>query len=359
MTRLGRLKQWLLRVVGRIRRAVFGTVGDAADAHSTLPPAALSAPHVDTEVAQTEAFVTSAVGIRHAARAFDGEGGEFSVATFEHPLRRLDYKLYSPPIAATAGAAELPLVLMLHGCLQDPDDFARGTLMNEAARVRGFFALYPAQSAAANPQRCWNWFKPRHQRRGEGEPALLADLVRDVTARFPVDRRRVYVAGLSAGASMAAILGEAYPDIFAAVGVHSGVAAGVASDIASSIAAMRGGAVVDGAGSGVPTIVFQGDADRTVNAKNGDQVFRASVGAQIEAAQEEPVPSESSRQVTHRVHRNAEGAGIAELWIVHGAPHAWSGGSPAGTYTDAAGPAATTEMLRFFFEHRLREAGAG
>ncbi|CAN7754623.1 MULTISPECIES: extracellular catalytic domain type 1 short-chain-length polyhydroxyalkanoate depolymerase [unclassified Variovorax] len=165
---------------------------------------------------------------------------------------------------------------MLHGCTQGLDDFAAGTAMNEAALAQGFFVLYPAQSQQANPQHCWKWFKHNHQRRGRGEPALLAGMTRDVMARHAIDPERVHVAGLSAGGAMAAILGDAYPDLHAAVGAHSGLAAGVASDLPSALAAMKGGGTnVLSVPSGVPTVVFHGDADATVHPCNGEQVIAA------------------------------------------------------------------------------------
>ena len=164
--------------------------------------------------------------------------GRFIAGSYADGAGRRDYKLFIPP---GAGERPLPLVVMLHGCTQDPDDFALGTAMNEAARGQGFFVLYPSQSRRSNPQRCWNWFKHNHQRRGHGEPALIAGMTRDVMAHHMIDSRRVYVAGLSAGGAMAAILGDAYPDLYAAVGVHSGLAAGIAKDLPSALAAMKDG----------------------------------------------------------------------------------------------------------------------
>ena len=190
-----------------------------------------------------------------------------------------DYRLFLPP--AVPGQA-MPLVLMLHGCTQQPEDFAAGTGMNEAALARGLAVLYPAQSAQANPARCWNWFKPNHQQRGRGEPALLASLVRAVLAEHPMlDPARVYVAGLSAGGAMAAILGQAYPELFAAVGVHSGLPVGVARDAGAALQAMQTGTAAGqrAAQPGPPTIVFHGDQDSTVHPANGDQVLAAALAA--------------------------------------------------------------------------------
>jgi poly(hydroxyalkanoate) depolymerase family esterase len=274
--------------------------------------------------------------------------GRFTPGSYSHDGARRDYKLYVP---RDAGREPLPLVVMLHGCTQHPDDFAAGTAMNEAAQAKGFYVLYPAQSRQANPQGCWQWFKHSHQQRGRGEPALLAGMTREVMGRHAIDPRRVYVAGLSAGGAMAAILGAAYPDLYAAVGVHSGLAAGAATDLSTALAAMRGGAPGRGAAHGVPTIVFHGDADSTVHPANGDQVMAACAGT-ASAVQTHQVGDDSGRASTRRIHSDpADGRVLGEHWLVHGAAHAWSGGSSQGSYTDSRGPDATAEMLRFFFEH--------
>jgi poly(hydroxyalkanoate) depolymerase family esterase len=276
------------------------------------------------------------------------EADAFVAGRFSDGRMQRNYKLYIPP---QAGERPLPLVLMLHGCTQDPDDFARGTRMNEAARAHGCFVLYPAQSQQANPQRCWNWFKHSHQQRGRGEPALLAAMTRQVMARHGIDPRRVYVAGLSAGGAMAAILGEAYPELFAAAGVHSGLAAGAAKDLPSALAAMRTGAAAANTRPGVPTIVFHGDADATVHPANGDYVVTGSVGGAPAQAQVERQRAVGGRGYTRHVHRAPDGTVLAEHWVVHGSGHAWSGGSREGSFTDPAGPDATAEMLRFFLAH--------
>jgi poly(hydroxyalkanoate) depolymerase family esterase len=259
------------------------------------------------------------------------------------------YKLYIPPASFED---PLPLVLMLHGCTQNPDDFAAGTRMNEAALKRGFYVLYPAQTQHANSSRCWNWFKHNHQKRGRGEPALLAGMTRDVMSRYNIDPQRVYVAGLSAGGAMAAILGDAYPELFAAVGVHSGLPTGSATNLQTALSAMQTGAApVARTTASPPTIVFHGDRDTTVNAANGEHVVAASAGAS--QCEEKRARSSNGRDYTHRIYKEAGGRVVAEHWTVHGAGHAWSGGSSRGSYTDATGPDASEEMLRFFLANTL------
>ena len=272
--------------------------------------------------------------------------------------RECDYKLYVP--ACRAGE-RVPLVVMLHGCTQDPDDFAAGTRMNEEAAARGFLVLYPAQSQKANASRCWNWFKHSHQQRGRGEPELLASLTRHVMQTHPVDADRVYIAGLSAGGAMAAVIAGCYPELFASVGVHSGLAPGTATDLVSALAAMkRGPARASGAtpqrsesaSALPPTIVFHGDSDPTVHPRNGDGLIAACGVVNPDPPQHGSTPD--GRRHTCRSYRDAEGRVRAEQWLLHGAGHAWSGGSTKGSHTDCHGPDATKEMLRFFLAHPRR-----
>ena len=307
------------------------------------------APEHDTGVIDVAARVVGEVPVQAEPALSD----HFAAGSFADLAMRRDYKLYSPP---GAGARPLPLVVLLHGCTQDPDDFAAGTAMNALARQHGFYVLYPAQSQQANPQRCWNWFKHSHQQRGRGEPALLAGMTRAVMAGHGIDADRVYVAGLSAGGAMAAILASAYPELYAAAGVHSGLAAGSARDLPSALAAMReGGPLPDASGHGVPTIVFHGEGDTTVHPANGEQVAAASAGTDAVADVTQASPP-GGRRYSRSVYRRPGGGVVAEHWRVQGAPHAWSGGSAQGSYTDPRGPDASAEMLRFFLEHPRRQA---
>ena len=281
--------------------------------------------------------------------------GSFTEARFTGPHGSRPYKLYVPA-CAEAGTA-LPLVVMLHGCSQSPDDFAVGTRMNDWAERDGFLVCYPGQTSAANGQKCWNWFNDGDQHRDRGEPALIAGITRDVMARHPVDPARVYVAGLSAGGALAATMGQAYPDLYAAVGVHSGLACGAAHDMASAFSAMRQGGGPETvpacapAALAVPTIVFHGDRDATVNPLNGDAVVTQAIQAAtvLREVEEGAVPAGHAYRRTRFL--DGGGRALVEQWAIRSAGHAWAGGDPAGSYTDPHGPDASGEMLRFFAEH--------
>ena len=281
-------------------------------------------------------------------------GANFRAHTVDAATGARHYKLYTPSAAGTG--RRLPMVVMLHGCTQDPDDFAAGTRMNQLAEREGWFVLYPAQAQRSNVSRCWNWFSPADQRRGGGEPALLAAMTREAVARSPVDPDRVYIAGLSAGGAMAAIMGREYPDLYAAVGIHSGLPQGAASDVASAFATMKSGdrkRPGSGPARAVPSIVFHGDRDGTVHPAHGRHVIDDALATSaVDAA---PTVSEETgadgRRVTRSVYRDANGRSRAELWELHGAGHAWSGGSATGSYADPAGPDASAQMLRFFDQH--------
>ena len=289
------------------------------------------------------------------------DGAQFLAGAYSNQAGGRAYKLYVP--SGYRGQA-VPLLVMLHGCTQSPDDFAAGTRMNVLAEEHTCLVVYPAQAASANASKCWNWFSPRDQQRGQGEPSLIAGITRQVMRDYSVDPQRVYVAGLSAGAAAAAIMGMTYPDLYAAVGVHSGLACGIASDLPSAFAAMRQGEHVAVPGSDtasgalgcrrlVPTIVFHGDQDTTVHPRNGDQVIAQSGPSTMTdletTVQHGRVPG--GHAYSRTLHADARGQTILEQWVIHGAGHAWSGGSPAGSYTDPRGPDAAREMLRFFLEH--------
>jgi poly(hydroxyalkanoate) depolymerase family esterase len=290
-------------------------------------------------------------------------GGAFTSGHYEDGARVLHYRLFVPD---SANGQPMPLVVMLHGCGQDATDFARGTGMNVLAETYGCLVLYPEQSCSAHWNKCWNWYDPTHQRRGEGEPALIAGLTRRIMAEHVVDASRVAVAGLSSGGAMAVILGRTYPDLFSAVGSHSGLAHGSATSSAGAMQAMREGpdpatSAETAPHAGLPVIVFHGDADAMVNRENSNDVVRQSVDGHAwrrhaDIAIVEETGCAGGRRFTRRIHREHTGSVLAEQWTVHGSGHAWSGGNLYGSYTDTQGPKASEEMLRFFMNHSASSA---
>ncbi|WP_342027767.1 extracellular catalytic domain type 1 short-chain-length polyhydroxyalkanoate depolymerase [Lihuaxuella thermophila] len=284
------------------------------------------------------------------------------------------YKLYIP--SGYNGSTPLPLVVMLHGCTQNPDDFAAGTEMNVYAEQNNFLVAYPEQPSSANLNKCWNWFDSNHQSRGRGEPASIAGVVEDVKRNYSVDSRRVYAAGLSAGGAMSVIMGATYPDVFAAIGVGSGLEYKAATSMTSAYMAMinggpdpvqQGNLAYQAMGSHarvVPVIVFHGTSDYTVYPVNGHQVIsqwaqtndRAGDGVdnnhiddQADVTMNGSVPN--GRTYTRYLYKDQNGNVVMEKIMVNGMGHAWSGGSTAGTYTDPAGPEASSMMWSFFVNH--------
>jgi len=301
--------------------------------------------------------------------------GTFNACKFTNPAGTRAYKLYVPP---RIGASPPALIVMLHGCTQCADDFAAGTQMNRLADENGFLVVYPEQATSANSSKCWNWFKAQDQVRDSGEPSLIAGIAHEVAARHGVDTGRIFVAGLSAGAAMAVILGETYPELFAGVGAHSGLPYRSAHDLPSALSAMKGGrsgtadlsAFLSGhvaerreIAQAVPVIVFHGDGDRTVQQVNGNEIVRQARRAHSAAGAGRVMrdsahrgTSPGGRSFSRTVHADAAGRPRVESWVVHGAGHAWAGGSARGSHTDASGPDASAEMVRFFLS--LPRAGS-
>ena len=301
----------------------------------------------------------------------DAQAG-FSSGEFTHASINVPYQLYIPH---KTSSAPVPLLVLLHGCTQDATDFAIGTAMNAVAEENGIAVLYPSQTARGNANKCWNWFEPAHQSRGSGEPAALSALTRQICSDNALDTNRVFVAGMSAGGAMAVVLGEQYPEIFAAVGVHSGLPTDVATNMMEALSAMKGsnnsvstqqtatglGAVhklgrnspqAPKMGRAQPFIVFHGAMDRTVVADNAQAIVknclhRASIlDKNITSQSVQSVSAATSVTVT--TYHDSEQRIVCEHWHLHSADHRWSGGNPAGSHTDARGPNASAEMVRFF-----------
>ena len=329
-------------------------------------PAAVEAPPVD---APPEAPTA------RPAPAFKPRPASFNELSFRLGDTSHAYRLYVPGSVAPPGTGEkvlLPLVVLLHGCKQDAEDFALGTAMNALAEDKKCLVLYPEQSSSANSMRCWNWFDAAHQARDAGEPKMIAALIRKVLKSHDADPSRVYIGGLSAGGAMAALMAGLYPEMFAAVGVHSGLPPGAANDVMSAFSAMRRGARKnsdsladlqgeDGEGVVMPTIVFHGSADKTVNPDNGEQIASAALAAldgagiklkKVEQAEDSPGTSSGRRETLRTIYSAADGVPYVEYWAVGSGPHAWSGGDAAGSFTDPHGPSASQAMLDFFLRHR-------
>jgi poly(hydroxyalkanoate) depolymerase family esterase len=270
--------------------------------------------------------------------------GSFTKGSFTGESGTRPYRLFVPRRASTSPPA---LIVMLHGCTQTAEDFAAGTAMNDLAGEAGALVLYPVQVAGANAQRCWNWFNPADQQREGGEAALIAAMTRSVIAAHNVDPKRVFVAGLSAGGALAATLGATYPDLFAAVGVHSGLACGAAADLNTAFAAMRSGREGRGRHQ-MRTIIFHGDRDNTVNPTNADAVAAQVASTASGAVQTESGTSKGGLAYTRTIQHDAAGRPAIERWTVHGGGHAWSGGSRAGSFTEPRGPDASRAMIEFF-----------
>jgi poly(hydroxyalkanoate) depolymerase family esterase len=327
--RAQRLRRPLGEVVEALRRSPMGTEALGSLPGITLPGARRpSSPPLPD-------------GARYVARSFTCAAGTRG------------YKLYIP---ASAGERPRGLIVMLHGCKQDPDDFAAGTRMNDVAEVHGLVVAYPGQTGAYNASSCWNWFDRAHQERDFGEPAIIAGITREIASEFGLDRQSVFVAGLSAGGAMAVVMGETYPDLYAAVGVHSGLAYGSANDVISAFAAMRGevgpGSVEQarrGANfTAMRTIVFHGSADRTVHPSNSHRIVEAANPGGAVRAKTQHGRAAGGRTYTRTIITGPDGSPQLEHWRMDGVGHAWSGGHPDGTYTDPQGPDASLEMARFF-----------
>ncbi len=302
---------------------------------------------------------------------FDGsDEGSFIRGSFTNEHGTRDYRLYVP---SDHEGRRVPLVVMLHGCRQDAEDFAAGTRMNALAERKEFLVLYPEQDADANPWQCWNWFEPSDQERGMGEPSIIAGATEKVIAGHDVDTERVYVAGMSAGGSMTSIMGATYPDLYTAIGVHSGLEYKAADSGTRALVVQKiGGPDPDRQGRlaflsarqearVLPTIVFHGEEDAVVDVVNAHQTLSqwaqtndyASDGSDDDGITDEPADvfrkqTAEGYDHTRYVYENPEGDVIMEKWIIEELGHDWSGGDPEGSYADPEGPDASGEMIRFF-----------
>jgi poly(hydroxyalkanoate) depolymerase family esterase len=355
----------------KVRRATVSAITDAwgsmlaparpAKKPTRKPNPSVTAREVSGKSSPARTVAKPKVPTTASSKTKIPRGAIFTNETYESAFGTRSYKLYVPASAKMA-ADKLPLIVMLHGCGQSPLDFARGTGMNSLAEEFGFLVLYPAQAREAHNYRCWNWYRRSDQTRDAGEPALLAGLTRQIISDQNVDPAKVYVAGLSAGAAAGLILATEYPDIFAAVGAHSGLAVGAARDTASVPKAMQSGAPGHRHDVKIPTIIFHGGSDKTINPRNGRFIaIRALEPFDRLDKSEKAGRIVGGREYFRTVHRVGKGRPYTEQWVVHGSGHAWSGGHAAGSYTDPKGPDASRAMVRFFLQHsttkKLRNFG--
>lgn len=345
--------------VDALRRAIEGSHSSAAQdlVQRTLAqhglasgPTGLPGPTMDLSGFTLPSMGQFAMPGAVSAKARDlPSGATFETDRYTCEAGSREYLTYVPASAAEGSATGL--IMMLHGCTQNGADFANGTDMNRLAEDHNLIIVYPQQSRGDNAQSCWNWFSRGDQRHGRGEPSILAGIARQVASQHGIGQGRIFVAGLSAGGAMAVILGQTYPDVFAAVGVHSGLPHGAASDVASAFAAMSGGAAEPAKDSDqlTPTIIFHGTADHTVNPINAERISTGVLSAAPDLTMSRTEKGTSNgRTFSREIVTDADNAGLLESWKIEGLGHAWSGGHASGSYTDQKGPDASAEMIRFF-----------
>ena len=344
LTKAGRVKD----ATALIQRGLgFGNVA----VRSATPPGLHPIRPLSLPAPQT---VEGAARVKQTSTVQSSGSSSFERHTFRNAAGSLDYLLFRP--ANYSG--NVPLVIMLHGCTQSANDFAAGTQMNVLAEKEGFIVAYPEQPRSANMQKCWNWFRKSDQGKASGEPAVIAGITREIIEGQSIDSSRVYVAGLSAGGAAASIMARAFPDLYSAAGIHSGLACGSAKDMPSAFAAMQGNGTpvhTDKGSRYVPLITFHGTRDNTVHPVNSDRIHAAWEAApEISGLIRKSTDGRcNGRRFEKTAVLSADGRSLAESWSIEGAGHAWSGGSPAGSYTDRKGPDASAEMVRFFLQHRL------
>lgn len=354
-----------------------GAGSDGPTADAPIPDGSTSDASSLSDTSTSDASSTSDTSMSDAASAetiAPHDGGSETAgagALLHRSAGGRSYDLYVPASVTTTTTA--PLVVMLHGCDEQPADFEQGTAMDALADAHGFLVAYPQQPSSANALECWNWFLPADQARGSGEPSSIAGVVADVKGSYAVDAKATFVAGMSSGGAMAVILGATYPDLFAAIAVHSGLEYAAATDETSALNAQAsGGPAPKGQGDAaftamgsfarvVPAIVFHGDADTEVNIANATQVIdqwvetdaRASGDAISTTATTTVDGAGPGKTFTHTTYADPKsGATLLELYVVHGMNHAWSGGVSGAPYTDPQGPDASTLLWSFFDAHR-------
>lgn len=353
------LKSLLAPVAKPVKRKRAAPKTVKASAPRSKPRAKTAAKQPRTGLGETLGRIAATARTVAPVRTIPPPGASFKTGLYSDENGKRRFKLYIPARAKLAEKAGtlMPVVVMLHGCSQTPDDFAAGTQMNALAEEFGVLVVYPEQPLRSNPHRCWNWYKPGDQSRDAGEPSLIAGITRLVLQNPRADPARVYIAGISAGGATSATLGATYPDLFAAIGIHSGLPAGAARDAATGLLAMQRGSPGSRLVVAMPTIVFHGEEDKIVNPRNGRYVAARAVAAFPRLTETvKRTRSPGGRYFTRTVYRALNRKSVCELWAVEGAGHAWAGGNPAGSFSDPAGPDASREMLKFFLRHRTTQS---
>lgn len=349
-------KQPLVEIITQTRNALWQLVSNKLEQRKRQPllPLSVMWKRLVGKLAATQ--LKRVVNMRESS---DSQFIEGSYANFSGTLK---YHLFIPK----GFRAGMPLLVMLHGCNQDAETFATGTRMNDHAENLGFMVLYPDQSGFSNMNKCWNWYQSINQYRNMGEPAVIAGMTQEIMATYQIDPHKVYIAGMSAGAAMAYIVGRVYSDIYAAIGVHSGLLYRGINNVFSALAAMKTGSgqmpnseelredksTTTGEPNTVarhdqPLIIFHGDQDTTVDLQNAvDLMAYHHQNNQFKEHHYEETSDHYDH--TRTTYQNKQGKNLAEQWIIHGAGHNWSGGNTEGNFTDANGPDASLEMMRFF-----------
>ena len=346
--------------------AISGVVEIADAVAAPEPPEPLVA--LDTATAKPEARLTHAKTVEGSARSADGATSPWLLLPAER-----NYRLYVPPhVSQRNGGDTLPLVVMIHGCRETAAEFERGTRMNAIADREGFAVLYPDQATFANIRRCWNWFEP-NTAAGNGECAIILEMIREARKHTKLDRSRVYVAGMSSGGAIAGLLAYHHPDMFAAVAVHSGLPPMMPPSAAAAISAMKKGVRIDSEMLAdsywnthevlpPPLIVLHGDKDETVTAKNAtsmvklwEKIYESAPQANALERVEAEVPTAENARSYSLIDQRREGQTVISGLRIHGLAHLWSGGDATLPFNDAKGPNAS-ELIWKFFEAQQRVA---
>ena len=281
------------------------------------------------------------------------------------PMRRMAYWLYLPEAAPRPEG--MPLLVMLHGCEQSATEFAQGTRMNRLAGDQGYAVLYPQQALRAHPQRCWKWYD-RATQQGGGDAALIAGVIAQVRSRYPIDARRMYIAGMSSGAGMAHIVALNQPGLFAGLGLHSSPSFGAGHGMAGALAVMQHGAALrtgpaiaalqarHPAFPALPTMLVQGMDDAVVRPVNQAQLAQQALMLNgLAPPALGPAQHHAATQRTHAYQlRDAQRQRqlLLRVLSIDGLGHAWSGGDASLPYNSARGPDASRMLLAFFKRQR-------